>query len=283
MGSLLVAVFDDEAAARAGAVILRDLHATGALTLYARAIILRRPRSAVLSVRYPVGRGAAAAAPTVGAATGALVTLLGAPLAAASRTVTSGLVGAVRDLDEAGFDAPFLEGLSRHFPAGGGALIAETEEERQLPLDAGILSRGGRIFRHRLLGTLTEERLVRELTTLRGELRRLCMEPDKAALAETRARIRQDRLLELERLVARTSALSRGLRGEAAAKVAVLRAQAARLEGAARRAVEARATTVRSDLEARAARLDRSLEAGMLPRAAAPSGRAGSGEADGDS
>lgn len=46
-------------------------------------IIVCRPRSMVLSVRDPVGYGAAAAAPAVGAAIGALVTLLGAVIAEA--------------------------------------------------------------------------------------------------------------------------------------------------------------------------------------------------------
>ena len=65
---------------------------------------------------------------------------------------------------------------------------------------------------------------------------------------------------ELRRLVADTHALATNLRSEAAAKVAILRAQAARLDAPARQAVEQRAAAVRSGLEARAARLDRMAE-----------------------
>jgi hypothetical protein len=115
---------------------------------------------------------------------------------------------------------------------------------------------------------LTEERLIRELTTLRCELHRLCIEPGNAVHAEAAARVRQERVLEFERLVERTHALARALRSEAAAKVAVLRTQAAQFKGAARQAVEQRATSVRSALEARATRLDRILEEVALPRSA---------------
>src|SRR4051794_9251306 len=51
------------------------------------------------NVRTGIEPHAAAAAPVVGAAVGALVALLGGALTLASRSVTSGLVGAVRDLD----------------------------------------------------------------------------------------------------------------------------------------------------------------------------------------
>jgi hypothetical protein len=265
VGSLFVAAFHDEATACAGAKILRDLHARGTLTLYAMAILGHKP-NAGLFVHAPVEHGAAVAAPGVGATVGALVTLLGGPLTIASRTVTSGLVGAVQDLGVAGLDAAFFGRISRQFHAGGSAIIAEAEEEEQLSLDARIQVQGGRIFRHRLLGTLAEERVIRELEALLCELRRLRTEPGKDVGAEAGARVRQDRVLELQHQAERTHALAQALRNEAAAKVAVLRAQAAQLEGAARQAVERRATLVRSSLEARAARLDRVVEGIALPQ-----------------
>ena len=131
MGALLVAIFDDEAGARAAVQMLRDLHADGTLTLYAAAVVGRGAGSMGLTVRTATEQHAAAAAPAVGAAVGALVTLLGGALTFASRSVTSGLVGAVRDLDEAGLDAGFLQRTSRRLRASGGAVVAEVEEERQ--------------------------------------------------------------------------------------------------------------------------------------------------------
>ena len=65
---------------------------------------------------------------------------------------------------------------------------------------------------------------------------------------------------EFRRLVADTHAVASNLLSEAAAKVAILRAQAMRLDGPARQAVEHGAAVVRSGLDARAARLDRMAE-----------------------
>jgi hypothetical protein len=261
VGVLLVAAFADGTGVGAAVRTLQDLHADGTLTLYAAAVVGHHEGSMGLAVRVATEPHAAAAAPAAGAAVGALVTLLGGTLTLASRSVTSGLVGAVRDLDEAGLDAGFLQRISRRLRASGDAVVAEVEEERQLPLDSRILALGGRISRHRLLRSLSEERTVRELSALTDELRRLRTEPSDTVGAVAGARIKRDRMRELQRLVSETQVLARNLRIKAAAKVAVLRAQATQLDGLARQTVEQRAATVRSHLEARAAKLDGIAEA----------------------
>jgi uncharacterized membrane protein len=260
VGALLIVVFEDEAVVDAAMRTLRDLHADGTLTLYAAAVVGRDGGSRGLTVRAATEPHAAAAAPAVGAAVGALVTLLGGALTIASYSVTSGLVGAVRDLDEAGLDAGFLQRISRQLRASGSAVVAEVEEKRQLPLDTRILALGGRISRHRLLRSLSEERTVREVSALTSELRSLWAEQSELVGAEVGALVRRDRSDELQRVTAEAHALAKNLRSEAAAKVAILRAQAARLDGPARQAVEHRAAVVRSGLEARATRLDRIAE-----------------------
>jgi hypothetical protein len=83
----------------------------------------------------------------------------------------------VRDLDEAGLDAGFLQRISKRLRASGGAVVAEVEEQHQMPVDTRILALGGHISRYRLLRSLSEERTVRELSALTGELRRLRTEP----------------------------------------------------------------------------------------------------------
>ena len=83
----------------------------------AAAVVGQSEGSMGLTVRIATEPHAAAAAPAVGAAVGALVTLLGGTLTLASRSVTSGLVGAVRDLDEAGLDAGVLHRISRQLRA----------------------------------------------------------------------------------------------------------------------------------------------------------------------
>jgi uncharacterized membrane protein len=262
MGMLLVATFEDEAGANAGACVLRKLHARGVLTLYASAIVARRAKGGGLEIRTPIAKGDGVSAPAVGAAVGALVSLLGGPVTAAARTTPAGLVGPICDLAEAGLDAEFLEQLSRQLRPSRGAVVAQVEEERQLPIDTFIASMGGRVFRHRLAGSLVEERLVAEVVALRKDLIKVRAEGgDMEHITAARAVLRT-RSADLKRALERARAMAETLRREGAAKVSVLRAQAAMLKGEARTAVEDRAAGVRARLEARAARLDRAVESG---------------------
>jgi uncharacterized membrane protein len=149
--------------------LLRALDAEGALSLYAVAVIVRPPtRGAGVVVGEPVhAGGGGAAAPSVGAAVGALVTLLGGPGTAAACTLEAGLAGAVRDLEEAGLDHRFLARVARHLRPGGGAVIAEEEEGERSRLEARFAELGGRVVRHRLAGALAGERLTRVAAALR--------------------------------------------------------------------------------------------------------------------
>ena len=87
-------------------------------------------------------------------------------MTAAARTTPSGLLGPICDLAEAGLDAEFLEQFVARAEAERGAVVAQVEEERQLPIDTRIAAMGGRVFRHRLAGSLVEERLVEEVVAL---------------------------------------------------------------------------------------------------------------------
>jgi uncharacterized membrane protein len=269
MGTLLVAAFDDEGGAHAGAHALRALHAEGVVTLYALAVVARGARGGGVAVREPMAEGTGAAAPVVGAAVGALVALLGGPLAAVGRTVDGALVGAVRDLAEAGLDGGFLERVSRRLRPGGGAVLGHVEEGGPLPIDSCVAALGGRVLRHGIVGAAPEERIVHEVAALRAALAGLRGDRPGVEAPAAVWTLQRTRAAELRRALARAEALARALRREAAAKVAVLRAQAAGLDGAARPAVEDRAGAVRAALEARAARLDRLVEDLAWP--AAPS------------
>jgi uncharacterized membrane protein len=262
MGVLLVAVFVDEAGAKAGVCALRNLHAEGILTLYASAVVARRAKGGGLEIRTPIAEGEGSSAPAVGAAVGALVSLLGGPVTAAARTTPSGLLGPVRDLAEAGLDAEFLDQVSRDLRPGQGAVVAQVEEERQLPMDTCLAAMGGHAFRHRLAGSLAEERLVEEVVALRLDLAGIRAEQsDMEHTTSARAALRT-RAAELRRAIGRARAIAGALRREGAAKVLVLGAQAARLEGEARIRVVDRAARVRAGLDARATRLDRVVEGG---------------------
>jgi uncharacterized membrane protein len=257
MGALLVMVFDDEAGSREGAQALRALHAEGAITLYASAIVAREPRGRGLAIREPVGEAEGAAAPIVGAMLGALVALLGGPATAVARTVEAGLVAAVRDLVEAGLGAGYLEQISRQLQAGRCAVVASAEEESPIPLELVVASLGGSVLRHGHGGTGADEIVMREVEGLRRDLAALRQDRNLAKASAAGQAVPRTREAELRRSLKHARLLAGALRREAAAKVSVLRAQAAILDGEARAAVESRAGRVRAALEARASRLDR--------------------------
>jgi uncharacterized membrane protein len=257
---LLVAVFDEEEDAQAGAEALRDLHDEGTVSLYAFALVMRELRGKGLSIREPFGRDVVAAAPAAGAAVGALVSLIGGPATAAMRTVGSGLVEAVRDLVEAGLDPAFLEQIARRLRPGTAGLVAEAEEDGLLPLEARLLSLGGHVLRHENERTKPEEFVMRDIIALRRGLAELRKEGEGAKHAAVAKTVLRSRQAELRRALERARLLARALRREAVAKVAVLRSQAAHMQGEARAAVEDRAGRVRAALEARASRLDQFVE-----------------------
>jgi uncharacterized membrane protein len=262
MANLLVVVFGDAAGAKAGADALRALHADGTLTLYAVAVVARRAKGGGLEVVSPIAEGEGSSAPAVGAAVGALVSLLGGPVTAAARTAVAGLVGPVRDLAAAGLDGGFFERVARDLKPGGGAAVAQVEEEedRQLALDARLIALGGRVLRHRLSGSIAEERLMQDVAALRGDLARTEAGRDDVEHTASARAARRAQAADLKRALRSAQAVAAALRREGAAKVEVLRAQAARLEGDARAAVENRAARMRAGMEARAARLDSVVE-----------------------
>jgi uncharacterized membrane protein len=265
MGALLVLVFANEIGAAAGTHAIQALHAEGALTLYAAAVISRQAQGSGVTVREPVAEGGGAAAPAVGAAVGTLVSLLGGPITAAARTVPSALLRGMRDLDEQGVDAGFLEQVLASLRPGGEAVIAEAEEDRQPVLEARIAALAGHVHRYRLAGSLAEERLMHKIMALRSDLAGLRTERSSSEQAPAAKAVRQSRVAELRTALKQAEAIAAGLRREGAVKVEVLRAQAAQLEGKARIAVEHRAARVRARMEARAARLDRVAVTSVVP------------------
>ncbi|KAA2212830.1 hypothetical protein [Teichococcus oryzae] len=262
MDELLVALFGSDARAREGARLLAASHAEGSLSVYALAIIARAPNRVGLKVSQPVPRGKSAAAPAVAAAVGVLVSLLGGPVPAVLRTIRSGLVSTVSEIHRAGLNARFLEQISHDLQPGGAAIIAEVEEDQPSMLDTEIAILGGHAFRHHLEGTLAVVKIEHEVAVLRSEVEKLRAQLRGGQDNDTLKQLSRDRDLELQQARRRAGALAGALRREGLAKVDVLRAQMARLDGGTRTIIEQRATTVRASFEARASSLDQVAEHG---------------------
>jgi uncharacterized membrane protein len=258
MMSVLVVVIFDEARRTSDYVqSLRALHDQGRVSVYAIATMERGPRG--VAPRTPVGRGEAVAGPAVGAAMGALVTLLDGPLQAAARAVPHSLIGAMRELDDAGLDPGFLEQVSRDLPVGGGAVLSQLEELQPLIIDTLGLQHGGRVFRQRLAAGFAERRLAATIGALRQELLRLQArnrpgEPESATTMAYRTKG-----IELATAVRRAKNLATALRRERAAKAQLLEAQVGPLDDAPRQAVLRRAAALQATLQRRAELLERAV------------------------
>jgi hypothetical protein len=92
MNKLLVAIFDNEAAADAGLQALRHLHAAGDITLYGTGVVVKDTMGRV-SVRAPHESELVGTA--TGLAVGSLIGLLGGPVGVALGAVTGTVLGAV--------------------------------------------------------------------------------------------------------------------------------------------------------------------------------------------
>ena len=172
MGVLVVIMLEEETGIASVIETVRALHEHGALTLYGVAALARQ-RGVGPVLRQPLTRHEALAAPSVGAAVGTLLSVLEGPLSAATRASGHGLIIAVRDLSDVGLDAGFLEQVSRDLQIGGGAIVAEIDESQPLALENFAMAQGARLFRHRLAGLVTEQRLLVEIRLLTRELARL--------------------------------------------------------------------------------------------------------------
>lgn len=263
---LAVVVFDGEARTSEFLRSLRALHDQGRITVYAAATLARSAAGTAPVPGVSLGKAEAATGRSVGAAVGALVSLLDGPLAAAMKAVPLGLVGAIRDLDDAGLNATFLEQVSDDFPAGGGAVLAEVEEIQPLLLDALSLEHGGRLLRQRLAGAFAERRLIAEIQALRHELARLDVLNRRQESVIPTANLHRSKGTELASAIRRASNLAAGLRREAAAKRRVFDEQAARLEQGPREVLRRRAVVVEARIGRRAELLERAAARGATPK-----------------
>lgn len=268
MASLVVAAFKDASGAQAGAEILRVLHQEGTITLYGLAIVTRGAQGDGLVASEPLPEGTSPAAPALAVAVAGLVLLLGGPMQAAARTLRTGLVTTVRDLEEASVDAAFLERIEREQSFGGSAVLAEVEHGQRTPLDGLLIACRGRVLWHRLSESAIEHRIFHEIMTLQEELMRLRSETQKAMPAWLKQGTLRAQAKELRVATRHALAFATSLRRESAARVAVLRAQAEALEGDTRLAVQRRAAAVQTALDHRAARLEQA--AGKVPGTHSP-------------
>jgi uncharacterized membrane protein len=266
MNKVIFIGFDSEQKAYEGDRALHDLHSDGTLTLYNDAVVVKEPGGAVAVRRAP---GAEPVGTFGGAITGGLIGLLGGPVGAAIGLSSGTLIGAAFDLTEAGIGRDFVEDAGARLEPGKAAVIAEVDEQWQVPLDTRMEALGGKVLRQ----TRTQiEDAYAERSVEAAERELAALEAEK--VAQVQAAQAEKTRKQTEKLQAKIDAATRKLqekenalaakrqavKNEGSAKIAVLEAQKATATAESKAALERRLADVRSDYERRTGQLQEALD-----------------------
>ena len=258
MNKMMVAIFDNEAAADAGLQALHVLDANGDITLYASGVVAKDANGTVRVVKpilqSPEGTGA-------GLAVGSLIGLLGGPVGLAVGALTGTVVGAIRDFWAAGVGLDFVEEAGRNLQKGKVGLVAELEEEWVVPVNTALEAVGAHIMR-RARSDVAQVQMEHDVLSLKAEASELENEvshamgvaKDKlqAALTKTNA--------ALEQAANRAKSNVKELKHDADAKADALKKQLSIAQGDAKARIEARIKLAKSAYHARGAKLSQAWE-----------------------
>jgi uncharacterized membrane protein len=266
MNKVIFVGFDSEEKAYEGGRALRDLHQDGTLTLYNDAVVVKE-RGGKVAVRRapdaePVGTFG-------GMITGGLVGLLGGPVGAAVGLGAGTLMGAAFDLTQEGIDREFVEDAGERLEPGKAALLAEIDEQWQVPLDTRMEALGGKLLRQ----TRTQiEDAYAERSVAAAETELAALEAEQLAQVQAaqteKARKQAEKLqakidaaqIKLQAKQRELAAKMQAVKDEGSRKVAVLEAQKATATAESKAQLEDRLARVRSEYGHRTERLQGALE-----------------------
>ncbi|MDG9700413.1 DUF1269 domain-containing protein [Ottowia cancrivicina] len=258
MNKILVAVFDTETAAYEGLSALKELNASGDITLNATAVIAKSADGA-LGLRQAAEQGPGSTA--LGLITGSLIGLLAGPLGLALGATAGGLTGLLLDLRRAGMSEEFVQEISEKLAPGKSAVLADMDETWTVPVDTRLEPLGAVVVRH-LRAEVEEDQLNREAAQIKAERAQL-----KAELAEASDEAKtkvQAHLHALEKkaqaLQARAQAALEDIRKEAEHKTTAMQAQIQTASERQKAKVEQRLSAAKASYEARTAKLKQAWE-----------------------
>jgi uncharacterized membrane protein len=266
MEKMIVAVFDNESKTYEGLRALNQLDAEGSISVHAESVIKKDANGRVSIMKaegdFPVR--------TVGGtAIGSLIGLLGGPVGLGVGAVVGAMAGSIGDLYVAGVNADFLDDVSATLTPGKCAVVADVSEEWVTPLDSGMDALGGVVFRS-LKSTVEDDQRARDVAELKEEIAQLKAEHAQAR-AERKAKLQAkiDGLnAKLQGKLDQAKQRSEQIKAETEAKVQALQKRAAKAQGDAKAAFDARVAQIRQDSEERSRRL-KGLAAEQLRKAAA--------------
>jgi uncharacterized membrane protein len=242
------------------------MHRDGTLTLYNDAVVVKEPGGEVVVRRAP---DAEPVGTFSGMITGGLVGLLGGPVGAAIGLGAGTLIGAAFDLTEEGIDRDFVEDAGARLEPGKAAVIAEIDEQWQVPLDTRMEALAGKVLRQ----TRTQiEDAYAERGVEAAEKELAALEAEKVAQAQAaqaeKARQQAEKLhakieaarLKLQAKQSELAAKMQAVKDEGNRKIAVLVAQKATATADSRALLEERLAQVRSEYGRRTKRLQEALK-----------------------
>jgi uncharacterized membrane protein len=264
MNTVIFVAFDTEKQAYEGDRALRELHRDGTLTLYNDAVVVKEPGGRVVIRQAP---DAEAMGTFGGMITGGLIGILGGPIGAAVGLGTGTLIGAAFDLTKEGVDRDFVEDAGARLAPGRAALIAEIDEQWQVPLDTRMEALHGTLLRQtptQIEDTYLEraaEAAEKELTALEAELARVTTAQTEKARKETEKL--QGRIDAAKRKVrekkAALAAKMQALKRESEKRISVFETQMATARAESKAALERRVAEVRLEYQRRIQRLEDAL------------------------
>lgn len=265
MNKVIFVTFDSERKAFEADGSLHDMQRDGLIALYESAVVVKDATGKVVVREQPDGGPVA----TIGGMlTGGLIGVLGGPIGAAVGLGTGTLVGAAFDLTREGVAGDFVEDAGALLEPGTVALIAEIDEEWQVPLDTRMEALGGKVLRRTKL-QIEDAYIERDIENSQKELEYLEAEKLASVKAAQTEKARKD----AEKLQAKIDAAQRAvaeketalatkmqsLKEEGQDKVATLEAQKVTATADAQSRLDRRMTAVRADYDRRIKRLQDAL------------------------
>lgn len=266
MERMTVVVFNDESKAYEGSRALSQLDGEGSITIHAESVV---QKNADGSVAVKQAEGDFPIRTLGGTAIGSLLGLLGGPVGLGIGATIGATAGFIGDVDRSGVNADFLNDVSAMLTPGKYAVVADVSEEWVTPVDTRMEALGGVVFRT-ARAHFEEERQAMEAAALRAEIDRLKAEHAQAR-AERKAKLQAkiDNLnTKLQDKLDQATRRSEQIKSETDAKVQALQKKAAKAQGNAKAAMDARVTEIREQYNQSVAKL-KSLTAEQLRKAAA--------------
>jgi uncharacterized membrane protein len=247
MEKMLVVVFDNETKAYEGSRTLNQLDSEGSITIHAEAVISKN-NDGTITVKQ--GDGDFPVRTVSGTAIGSLIGLLGGPAGLAVGALAGTMVGSFADLFVAGVDSDFLSEVSNVLTPGKYAIVADVSEEWVTPVDTRMEALNGFVFRT-ARKSFEEAQRARDVAELRSEIDLLKAEHARAK-AEHKAKLQAkiDGLnTRLQAKLQQARQRSEQIKNETDAKVQALQKKAAKAQGEAKAAIDARVTEIKKQYE----------------------------------